>query len=382
MILRKSLEPKLLEFGMGNGKFRLNLASLTANASGFLTAILEMPDPRFPGSGTGLESPDKVGGHASNPRSDTPTSNMKISIIGIGRVGETLAYTIATRGLCRELVLVSRNRNKALGDAHDLQHAQSFVAAPARITAGDLDASANSDIIAFCASAPMTGGDHIRRALGPQNTRILRQLLPALIERSPGANLIMLSNPVDALTYFAIQFTGLPPSRVMGAGTLIDSARLRALLSDEVNIHPDDIRAYILGEHGATQFPAMSIAVAGGEHIENNERRRQLFETAREAGLVIYRHKGYTNFAIAQAATAIIESMALDEKRTMPLSTLIDGYQGEHEVCLSVPVVVGREGILRVMAPELSLEERAAFKASAAAVREMIRECAKGLEAE
>ncbi len=300
---------------------------------------------------------------------------MKISIIGIGKVGSTLAFSLATRGICEELVLVSRNPEIALGDAYDLQHAQPFVPVTTRVVAGDADATENSDILVISASVPMEDRNHIRRALGPGNVRMLESLLPPLVEKSPYAIIVVLSNPVDVLTYYAIEFSGFPAERVMGSGTLIDSARLRSLLSGDLHIHPDDIRAYILGEHGASQFPAMSIAVAGGVHIRENKRRRELFRAAREAGIVIFKHKGYTNYAIAMAAVAIIESIAHDEKRTMPLSTLINGYQGESGICLSLPVVVGRQGITRVMEPALSPEEVEAFKASAEVVRSMIAEC-------
>ncbi|MGH8624307.1 MAG: hypothetical protein ACREYC_03170 [Gammaproteobacteria bacterium] len=170
----------------------------------------------------------------------------------------------------------------------------------------------------------------------------------------------------------------MPPSRVLGTGTLIDSARFRSMLSAEVGIHPDDLRAYILGEHGPSQFPALSLAQAGGEAIEDNRGRRRMFDQAVDAGFEVFRSKGYTNDAIAMAAALIIESIAFDKRHTMPISTLIDGYLGVRDVCLSVPVVVGREGITRVLQPDLNELEIDAFRASAVTVRGAINEMLRG----
>lgn len=297
---------------------------------------------------------------------------MKISIIGIGRVGSSLAYTLVMHGFCRELVLVNRSQEVAEGDAHDLRHAQAFAAKPVSITAGDVPETANSDIIAYCASVPMEPGFSSRLTLGPSNARLIAEQLPPLLEASPEAKLVMISNPVDVLSYLAIRRHGFPAERVLGTGTLIDSMRFREELSREIGIHVDDLRAYILGEHGDTQFPVMSHAQVAGEHLADSRHRRETFEQARHSGFQIFSKKGYTNHAIAAAAAYIIRSIVEDDRRTMPISTLIDGYLGESEVCLSLPVVIGSAGIVRVLHPELDREEADAFRNSAAAVRDAI----------
>jgi L-lactate dehydrogenase len=299
---------------------------------------------------------------------------MKVSIIGMGRVGSTLAYTVALKELCDELILVNRNPEVAIGDAKDLQHALPFIERQMQIDAGDITRTVGSDIVVLCASVPTPDNMRSRRELGRPNARIFDMLIPSVAELSPSAKLIIVSNPVDALTYLTIKRSGFPPSRVLGASTLIDSARFRSMLAAEVKIHPDDLRAYILGEHGPNQFPALSFAQAGGEAIEDNDTRRHMFKEAVQAGFDVYRHKGYTNYTIALATALIIESIAFDRRHTMPISTLIDGYLGVHGVCLSVPVVVGREGILRVLHPELNTAEIQGFHASAAAVREAIQD--------
>jgi len=298
---------------------------------------------------------------------------MKISVIGIGRVGSTLAYTLAMRGLCDELMLVNRRHEIAVGDACDLRHAVAFVDRQMEVQAGRLADTAGSDIIALCASVPRPAGETDRLALGPGNAALFRELVPDLAAASPDAVFIVLTNPVDIMTYHAIRLSALPPQRVIGTGTLIDSARFREMLSDDIGVHPDDLRAYILGEHGPHQFPALSQAQVGGERIEDNEHRRQLFRRAVDAGNNVLRSKGYTNYAIAMAATLIIEAVVHDTRRTVPVSTLIDGWLGVSDVCLSVPVVIGRQGITRVLHPDLNEEEREAFRQAAAAVAEASR---------
>lgn len=295
---------------------------------------------------------------------------MKIAIVGIGRVGSSLAYALVMRGLCDELLLINRRREIAAGDAHDLRHAVAFVDRRIEVYAGDIADSAGADIIAICASVPLQEQTTDRLALGPGNAELFKQLVPQLTAASPNAVFVVLTNPVDIMTYLTLQLSDLPPRRVMGTGTLIDSARFREMLSDEIGIHPDDLRAYILGEHGPHQFPALSQAQVAGERIEDNDQRRQMFRDAVEAGHNVLRAKGYTNYAIAMAATLIIEAMVHDTRRTMPVSTLIDGWLGVEDVCLSLPVVIGREGITRVLHPELNAAERQSFQQAADAVRE------------
>ncbi len=151
---------------------------------------------------------------------------------------------------------------------------------------------------------------------------------------------------------------------MIGAGTLIDSARLRALLSDLHHIHPDDLRVYVLGEHGEAQFPAMSLATTGGERFRHPEEVQRAFEESQQMGQGVFDRKGYTNFAIAEAAALVARCVLNDERRTLPVSTRIDGYLGESGVCLSLPCVIGRQGVQEVMYPQLTAGEEAAFHAS------------------
>ena len=297
---------------------------------------------------------------------------MKVSVVGLGRVGSTLAYTLVVKGLPDELVLVNRTRDTAEGDALDLRHAHLFVDKQIDIRAGEVADTAGSDVVVLCASAPWKENFTSRLDAAMANTRLLERLAPPIAEASPDAKLLVVTNPVDVLTWHAIRLTGFPPERVMGTGTLVDSARFRELVSEQVGIHPTDIRAYALGEHGDSQFLAFSCAEAGGEPLEDRPDRRAMFAEASRAGYEVFRKKGHTNYAIAMAAAYVVEAIVTDARHTMPLSVLVDGYEGVSGVCLSLPVVVGRAGVVRWMHPKLSAEESAAFRASASVIRQAI----------
>lgn len=297
---------------------------------------------------------------------------MKVTIIGPGRVGMILAYTLVLRGAAREIVLIGQDRDKAEGEALDLMHAQAFMPIPVKVRAGAIPDAEGSEVLAMCASVPMAPGFTDRNMLAAGNSHIMRKLLPSLVKAAPEAKLLMISNPVEVMAWLGQKLTGLPSNRVMGTGTLVDSIRFRELLSAKLSIHPEDLRAYILGEHGANQFPAMSVAQAGGENIDDTPERRALSDAAKEAGIEIFRKKRNTCYAIAQSAAYIIESILLDQKRTIPLSVAIDGYMGEKDVYLSIPVVVGKSGIERKLQPRLNELEAEQFHHAAASVRQVI----------
>ena len=294
---------------------------------------------------------------------------MKISLVGLGRVGSTLAYTLLLRGLADELVLLDCNRELAKGEALDLAHAEAFITHPMVVRDGDVDDSRDSDILIIACSVPWNQDYTSRFDIGYDNLKLLQEKIPPLAEASPNAKVLVITNPVDVMTYHVIQLTGFGPERVFGTGTLIDSARFRTMLSARMGIHPDDLRAYILGEHGDTQFPLSSMAMVGGSHILEDEATREIFRNASHAGFDVVRQKGHTNYAISMAAALVVEAIVWDTHRTMPLSVLVDGIQGVSDVCLSLPVVMGKDGITQVLEPELGETEVAAFLRCAEIVR-------------
>ena len=261
---------------------------------------------------------------------------MKISIVGAGTVGVTLAYTLLLQHRVREILLVGRNRAKVEAEAADLMHAQAFCETPMLIRAGGVEDVEGSEIVVVCASAPHPQPFNDRRSLTLANAELMRSLLPEIAKAAPQAKLIMVSNPVDSLTWLALELTGFPPQRVVGTGTLVDSFRYRDLLSKEIGIHPGDLRVYILGEHGESQFPAMSIAIAGGERIRDDPERRSLAQRAKQAGLEVFQGKGNTCYAIAQATALIIRAIlqgsicvsALSNQTPIPVESIFhDGKE-------------------------------------------------------
>ena len=297
---------------------------------------------------------------------------MKVTIIGPGKVGMSLAYTLMLKGIAREIVLVGADRTKAEGEALDMMHAQAFLQVPVLVRAGEIADAAGSTVIAICASVPSPPNMSDRNVMAQANAKLLRKLLPQVVQTAPAAKLLLVTNPVDVMTWLTLEITGFPRSQVFGTGTLVDSMRFRELLSKQLSIHPDDLRAYILGEHGEHQFPAMSVASAGGEGIEDTPERRALCDQAKQLGIEVFRKKGNTCYAIGMAAAYIMESILLNEKRTIPLSVRINGFLNVKDVCLSVPVVVGANGVERYLEPNLNPLETTQFQSAAQAVRRVI----------
>lgn len=297
---------------------------------------------------------------------------MKIAIIGTGHVGSSIAYAVVLKGLCNHLILANRNITKAQGDALDLQHTLTFCERPMTIESNAIDDVKDSDILVITASTTGKGQMIDRMELGPANVKLFEQMIPVLVRNNPLAIFVIITNPVDVLTYLATQLSGLPSSRIMGIGTLVDSARFRAMLSVEEQIHPDDLRAYILGEHGPNQFPVFSNASAGSEQITDNPSHRRIFQEVNQAGFDVYKLKGYTNYAIATAACEVIKAVVYDDHRTMPLSTYFNEWQGIENNCFSIPVVVGRAGIIRHLHPKLNHLEKTALKKTAKLMKKNI----------
>ena len=270
-----------------------------------------------------------------------------------------------------ELVLVGRRRDATTGEAMDLLHASAFTR-PVDVTAGDVADTAGSDVIAICAAGKAVGS--VREGAVAVNSQIFRDLVPALAKASPSAVLVVTSNPLDTMTTLALRLSGMDPGRVIGSGTLLDTMRLRVLLSRECEIHPHDIRAYVLGEHGDSQFAALSSASSGGARLPLKPAllKKMAAQTV-QAGTEIYRLKGYTNHGVAFAAAAIIRAIALDLHEVMPVCTLVKGDHGVRNVCLSLPAVIGRAGVLQTLKVELTEEEKQAFRHSAKVVKTTLK---------
>ena len=280
---------------------------------------------------------------------------MKVAIVGVGRVGTAVGLTLVAKHLIDELVLVGRTGGTAEAEALDLLHATAF-GPPTKVYAGDIAATTGANVIVITIGSRIPGP--VRTAGGAANYAILKEVLPKLAAASPDAVLLIATNPVDALTTLAGPLSGFPPQRVIGTGTLLDTMRLRLTLADRLGIHPQDIRTYVLGEHGDSQFAAFSCASAGGGRLMiARDDLLRIEAAARRVGHDIVRGKGYTNHGIALATAEVIESIVRDSRQVMPLSVRVEGFAGIRDVCLSLPVVIGRSGVLRRIDIELNAEE-------------------------
>lgn len=308
----------------------------------------------------------------------------RIAVVGAGKVGSTLAYTLATSGVAREVVLIDADRGRAEGEAMDIAHAVTFHA-PVTMTAGGFADAAGAAVTVIAAGAAQREGES-RPALLQRNVEVLRGIVGEVVRVNPEGLLIVATNPVDALTYAALRLSGLPPSRVFGSGTVLDTARLRAELAAHYNVDARNVHAYVLGEHGDTEFVAWSTANLANVQLAEYCRMTGMCCTeddmagigmrVRDAAYEIIRRKGATNFAIAAALTRIIEAIVRNQASVLTVSTLLEGHYGIHDVCLSLPAIIDRSGIRRVMPIPLSDEEMASLLNSAAAVRNMLNSAA------
>lgn len=299
---------------------------------------------------------------------------MKVSIIGTGRVGSAIAYALVIKRLADELVLVGRTADSGAGDAADLTHASAF-SKQMVVRAGEISAVSGSDLVIVSASRSGTLPLD-RMAELSINAELLAQVMEEVAKLAPQAIVIVVTNPVDVMTYLALKHSKFPAERVMGTGTLLDTARYRSLLSEHVGIDTHDIRAYILGEHGPTQFAALSVASAGGQKLEASDPMvTELAERTRDEGGRVVRAKGYTNYAIASAVAMLVEGIVQNTRSVFPVSTLVSDYYGISDVCVSVPVVVGRGGIQKVLKVDLNASEVEQLRASAGVVRQAIASC-------
>ena len=296
----------------------------------------------------------------------------KISLIGIGKVGSTIAYSILLKGLASEMVLVDCNHDVADGDALDLLHASTF-AHPMQIRSGDYSDAKDSDIVIICASIP-SKDIKSRLDLCHGNTNLFKEIIPKITQASPNAILIVITNPIDIMVFTALKISRFPASRVIGTGTMVDSGRFRALLAAKTKVNPTDIHAYIIGEHGESQLPVLSRADMRSISIQERSTAEtaKIFEQTRWGGDMVIQKKGFTNYAIALATATLVECIIYDKHKIYPVSTFVNDYYGMQDLCISVPAIIGRKGVDRILHIELNEDEQKAFQHSAKIIKDII----------
>jgi L-lactate dehydrogenase len=302
----------------------------------------------------------------------------RVCIVGCGHVGTTSAYALLAGGLAREVVLLDLDARRAEGEAMDLEQAAAL-ARPVEVRAGGWDDAARAAVVVVAAGVGGRPGESRLDLLG-RNVVVVRDVMRNLMGRDFGGVVLMTTNPVDVLAQFAQEFSGLPVGRVVGSGTVLDSARLRAMLGRHLGVEPRSIHAHVVGEHGDSEIAAWSSArVAGvpvrefceGAGIECPD-FDELLRRVRRAAPDIIERKGYTSYAIASCVARICEAVLRDERSVLPVSTRLTGQYGIDGVYLSLPCVVGRGGVERVIEIPLDERERAGLRASADILRRTV----------
>lgn len=287
-------------------------------------------------------------------------------------VGATTAYTLFLRGRANELVLIDANRKKAFGDALDMNHGHAFVG-PTKVWAGDYEDCAGADIIIIAAGSAQRPGE-TRLDLLNRNAAIFGEIIENITRYTRDAILLVATNPVDVMSYVTYVKSGWPVERVIGSGTLLDSARLRYLIGDKLNVDPRSIHAHIVGEHGDSEVPLWSLANFAGSPIQlSPEEKEEIFVNTRDAAYQIIEAKGSTYYAIALALDRICAAILGNEGAVLNVSTLLDDYHGVSGLYLGVPCIVDRSGVRDVIKVDMTEEEIRLFRASGDKIREQIR---------
>ncbi len=303
-------------------------------------------------------------------------NNRKAAIIGCGFVGAASAFCLMQSGLFSELVLLDADRDKAEGEALDVAHGIPF-ASPMKIYAGDYDDLTDAAIIIVTAGANQKPGE-TRLDLVQKNVGIFRSIIPEIAKRDYQGILLIVSNPVDILTYAAIKLSGMPEHRVIGSGTVLDTARFKYQLGEHLSIDPRSIHAFIIGEHGDSEIAAWSSANVSGIPIHDicemrgfyhhEDAMREIAETVKNSAYEIIAKKKATYYGIAMSVRRICEAIVRNEKSILPLSVMLHGQYGLENVVLSMPAIVGSEGVETTVPIELNREEQEKLKQSAQAL--------------
>lgn len=309
----------------------------------------------------------------------------KIVLVGTGAVGTAYAYSLVNQGFITELILVDVNEERAKGEAMDLIHGMAFASANMEVRAGNYSDCKDANIVVITAGANQKPGE-TRLQLVERNAKIMKSIISEIMRSGFDGILLIASNPVDVMTYVAQKESGLPPEKVIGSGTTLDTARFKVLIGDYLNIDPRNVHALIIGEHGDSELPVFSQASIGTENLDKVLERRnnpddmknlnEIFDKVRNAAYEIINRKGMTNFGIGMALTRITKAILNNEHSILPLSCKLEGQYGQNDLYIGTPAVVGKDGIEEIIELSLDETEKARFEKSA----EILKEMAKNLE--
>jgi L-lactate dehydrogenase len=302
---------------------------------------------------------------------------MKVGIVGSGFVGSSAAYAITLGGVANEIVLIDLNAKLAQAQADDILHATAFVA-PSRIMAGDYGDLEGSEIVILACGVAQQPGE-TRLHLLQRNAGVFEAVIPQVIRYAPETVLLIASNPVDVITQVASRIAGVPPRRVIGSGTILDTARFQTLLAESLYVSPKSVHAYVLGEHGDSEVLLWSDVKVGAVSLVDfarqvdrevsPETRRRIDDGVRRAAYRIIEGKGATYYGIGAGLARIVQAVRSDERVMLTVSSRAVGIDDFPEVCFSLPRIIGSAGILGTLLPKLSEEDRHALMASVEVIR-------------
>jgi L-lactate dehydrogenase len=306
----------------------------------------------------------------------------KIGIIGAGSVGATIAYAALIRGVAREISLYDIARSKVDAEVLDLNHGLLF-APQARVDGSDeLEILRGADVVVMTAGAKQKPGQ-TRMDLAKTNAQICARILPDVMQVAPETTLLMVTNPVDVVTDIALKVTGLPWQRVIGSGTVLDSSRFRYLVAKHCGVAVQNVHAYIAGEHGDSEIPLWSSATIGSIplsqwSVEGHGRltaadKDAIVHNVKDAGYQVIQGKGATNYAVGLAVCNILEAILFDERRVLAVSGQLRGFRGIQDVCLSLPRIVGRNGIEPPLPVPMTVDEESGLRESADRIRSVVQ---------
>lgn len=307
----------------------------------------------------------------------------KITVIGSGNVGSTIAYTLTVMGLASEIVMIDVNEEKSLGEALDIKQGVSFCN-PAAVYAGSYADAADSDIVVIT-SGMARKPDQSRLDLAQCNVNIIKNIADKIVPVAPNATYIIVSNPVDILTYVFLKHTGLPQERVIGSGTILDTARLRARIAEYYSVNQKNVHAYVLGEHGDSSFVPWSLANISNVPIENYRnalltnrdypefKKEEVEKYVRKSGSRVIKRKGATFYAVSMSVCHLCQCLLSGIDTTLTVSTMLNGEYGISDVCLSLLTIVGNKGAhSKIMLP-LNEQEIKDLQNSANVLKELMR---------
>ena len=308
----------------------------------------------------------------------------KITVIGAGSVGSTTAFALALKNIANEIVIIDINEDKALGEAMDIHQGTPLFSEPVNVYAGDYKSAVGSDIVVITSGVARKPGQ-TRIDLAQTNVNIIKQITPQIVRSCPDATYVIVANPVDILTYVFSKISGIPQNRIIGSGTLLDTARLRARIAEYLSVSQKNVHAYVFGEHGETSFVPWSIAEVSTIKLADYKSLIKLDQGImvdldydeidnymRSSGAKIIRRKGCTNYAIAVSVCGICECLQGGVNAVVTVSTMLDGEYGISDVCLSLPMLLGNGQVQGRITPNLTDEELAKLHHSADALKAVI----------